>query len=430
MGTIENMQIPRSGDRSSWRMEASGMGIKRQQDIVSAILAVVLCLFFLYAFWFQYVFVPISMVFFALGGACFFLSLCKIRKSWKYYNDLIVFFGFIFYLLLFGLLVSYGRGGGVSYLISILKYSIPMVAMYAYIGSDWKKFFRTLDMLTATITLLALSGIVNGHRTNTGAIVAGTLNANVEASFLTIGAFSALILCSSGKTRKSKRILLLGCLILMAKAQVDCASRRGVVVLLCLLAGGLWINIQTRYKHNKLLRRMLLIAGSGMVFVSVIMLAYTLQDSVMITRLLTVGSLGDKLRVVYQKKAMELFLRSPLFGMGLGCMAEYAGMYSHSLYYELLACTGVIGTGIVVATLLSSVRRFYKYAMKFPETEKDFIIMAKFFLLFTVSILLSGLVLVYIYDMYFYVMLGLLASAQKILRENLKRIKFERIREP
>ena len=88
------------------------------------------------------------------------------------------------------------------------------------------------------------------------------------------------------------------------------------------------------------------------------------------------------------------------------------GMYSHSFYYELLSCVGVLGTGIMFMILIRNICFFYKNKVN-EEMYRINLIM----ILFIVSLFITGFAVVLIYDIVFYVMLALICSYHRILTE-------------
>lgn len=392
------------------------MSVEKQHEIVSEILALFLGMFFLYAFWYQYAHAPVEKVLPLMGIVIVFLSLCNIKRVPGYYRDLLPVFVFAIYITLFGLISAYDVTTSKHYLMNICEYLIPMIGVYVYIDSDYKKFLRVLKMLVISIIMICLSSLANGHVTNTGAIIVGTLNANVESSLLALGVTSSMLLLFCSRTQKFEKIILLASILIFVKTQIDCASRRGFAVLVFLIVAGLLVAIRTRYRDNKAVKWLTLLAVICGFLAILTTISETLGGSVLFERFSSKGNEGDRLRKVYQAKAFSLFLQSPLLGTGLGYVAVYAGMYSHSMYYELLACTGIIGTTIIVGVLVIDMYRLFLYSNRINQNNEDLIICARCMMLFALAVLLGGFAVVYIYDMYFYVMLGLIASACKVIR--------------
>lgn len=395
------------------------MEIERQHKMVSAVLAFVLGIFFIYAFWYQYAYNPIGMGFPLIGGVILFLSLCNLKWNCGFYNYLLPVFVFVAYVTVFGLIESRNVTTSRVYVLNICEYLIPMIGVYTYIDSDYRKLLRILKMLVISIMMIAFSSLLSGHVTNTGAIIVGTLNANVESSLLALGTISAIILFSSSQTKFYEKMILSGAILLFAKTQIDCASRRGFVVLVFLILTGMLIVIQTKYKDNKLIKWLVLLIAICALLVIITTFSETFEGSVLFERFSLKANEGDRLRKVYQAKALSLFLQSPLFGTGLGYVESYVGMYSHSMYYELLACTGIIGTFILVGDLIINMLRLFSDSFKIDDDYGDLKICARCMMIFVGAILLGGFAVVYIYDMYFYVILGLIKASCKVIRHNL-----------
>lgn len=396
------------------------MEIERQHKMVSAALAFVLSIFFIYAFWYQYVYNPIGMGFPLIGGMILFLSLCNLKWNCGFYNYLLPVFVFVAYVAVFGLIESRNVATSRAYVLNICEYLIPMIGVYTYVDSDYKKLLRILKMLVISIMMIAFSSLLNGHVTNTGAIIVGTLNANVESSLLALGTVSAIIIFSSSQTKFYEKMILAGAILLFIKTQIDCASRRGFVVLLFLILTGMLVVIQTKYKDNKLIKWLILLIAICALLVIITTLSETFEGSVLFERFSSKANEGDRLRKIYQAKALTLFLQSPLFGTGLGYVEIYVGMYSHSMYHELLACTGIIGTFILVGNLIFYMLRLFSDSFKIDNDYCDLKICARSMMLFVGAILLGGFAVVYIYDMYFYVILGVIAASSKVIRYNLQ----------
>lgn len=397
------------------------MSVTRQHEIIDTLLYIFLGLFFIYAFWYQYAFTPVGAVFPSLGGIIFALSILNIKISRGFYKELGSIYCFIIVISSFGILVAFDMSATINQVKNIIEYTIPMLGVYTFVNGQWKNFTKILRLLIVAITLVAFSSLISGHVTNTGAIVVGNLNANVESSFMAMAIISCIIIISVS-TSKFEKILICISAILCFKAQIDCASRRGFILLLFLLILGGLFSVEVKYKKKKIAKWLIVIMAICVALILITSFSNAFESTTLFERFMTDQNEGDRLRSVYQGKALTLFLRSPLFGTGLGYVAIYAGMYSHSMYFELLACTGILGTSIIVISLIRFIIKFYKISILLDDFEQELIIGARCMALFTVSILLGGVAVVYIYDMYFYVMLGVIASMSKILEDKLKKI--------
>ena len=156
------------------------------------------------------------------------------------------------------------------------------------------------------------------------------------------------------------------------------------------------------------------------VIVLVVLVAnfYSLSDRYVVLRRLFMGeyNYGDALRAKYQSSAWELFKASPIFGQGFGCVAAKVGMYSHSMYYEVLASTGIIGGTLLLLPIASNMLKFLNIAKsnKDGQLKMECYIGASGFF----AMLLSGIAVVSIFDAYCYILLGVLGALSNVTNQN------------
>lgn len=395
------------------------MSIDRQHRIVGKFLYIFLSFFFLYSLWYQYAFNPISGVFQIFGILILACSLMNIRLSRRHYKEFRPIL--IFVILIFFTTAFFSRfpSASLARSISILEYLIPMFGIFIYVDSKVEHFQNILKSLSFTITVLAISSIFLGHQTNTGAIAVGSLNVNVEASLLAIGFVSNIILLGISKTSIFRQLLLFLSIVLCFKAEIDCASRRGFVVAIFVIGLGSLFLFQKKFKGKPILKYITFVLIAIVIAIVGASVYETLLSSVLFSRFSNTGYMGDTGRTLLKRQAFQLFLSSPLFGVGVGAVEKVAGYYSHSFYYELLGCTGFLGFAIMLYIML---RHFFKYAricICYRNTNSafraDILFILKGMLLLIGSILIGGVAVVFIYDMYFYIMIGMLLSADSIL---------------
>ena len=376
--------------------------------------------FFLYALFYQYAFSPIPGALSTFAILIFISSFSKLKISFSFYNPLIGIFIFTLYLIAIGGFFAFDKQVTFYLLISHIEFMIPLFGIYIYSAGNYKKLQNLLLVIWIATTLIAFAAVNCGTTTTTGAITVGTtntLNVNVLSSFLTMGVFSGLVLLSTDNCSRLKKTIVIIGMGLQFVAQINGASRRGIVVLLFILVAGFYTIVEVQYKRKPIVKVMfyfMVIFGIIIVVNAIVKKPDTL---LLLERFRNTGYLGDALRRVYQEKAMELFFDNPLFGQGMGAVGAYAGMYSHSLYYELLACTGILGLLLFFGTVLGNNLVLYYKASKKATIDKQYELLARLMGIFIISILIGGIAVVYIYDMYFYIMLGLTFSASKTLKD-------------
>lgn len=370
-----------------------------------------------YIFCFQYVFYPINGFLTFLGAMVAVLEI--LRFSIGYYKRVGYIFTFIVITTIFGLLTAYDINAHVRLVSNMIQYCLPMIAICGYVRNSRKKLSHILQIMSFTTIILSVSLIFNGVKfTDYGAVTIGDLNTNVLSCFLMIGLLSQLLLLCECKKTIVKVILFCGVFIELI-AQMRASSRRGLVIFIFLLGVYFLLLYFVCYKKNFDMKFLLVIS---VIAILVVFAAnfYSLADKYVILRRLFMGEFnyGDVLREKYQSAAFELFKESPILGQGFGCVAAQIGMYSHSMYYETLASTGMVGGLLLFCPILSNMLKFFKKAKSSKDEEvkmKCYIGSCGF-----LAILLSGIAVVSIFDAYFYIMLGILGALGNVIFQNQK----------
>lgn len=368
-----------------------------------------------YTLCFQYVFFPINNFLLILGATLavleFFILYFELYGLTQY-KPLLYVFLFILFSFSFGTIFAYDRQSHINLLFKIVQYCVPMLSVCGY-ARNLDKFCRLLKIISLSVFILSVALVLDGVAfTDYGAITVGDLNTNILSSYLMIGLLAELILLCNTATKVSSALLYLF-IVVEFLAQMLSASRRGLVVFAFLLVGYVLAMFFIKYKKNSTVRAMIIIAF----VIAVVLLAinfHALSDEfVIIQRFLGKYNAGDTLRTQYQNEAKKLFLNSPLVGQGFGCVAAVAGMYSHSMYYELLASNGVLGFSLLLLPLIFLALRFIRCAHLLKNVSLKMMSFIFFFGIF--AILLSGIAVVGIFDMYFYILLGLIGAFLNVL---------------
>ena len=367
-------------------------------SISSITLLVSLSLYLFYMIFIQYAVAEISFVF-QMVAALIFLSLLFTSKKSVRQPKLLFFY--IAYCAFFGFFVSDNKILFQEYLIQILKYIIPMMGVYFYVTS-YQRLVILLCVISISVFCLACSILIIGETSNTGAIVIGELNSNLFAVYINLGlAAELLLLCYAEDIRTIIIIWVL--IILEFYSQFIASSRRGILVFLILL--GIYL---TTVRFKKTSYKIAVI--SVLFLISAILLLYvnptSISDSTLLIRLHGELTGGDLAREEYHSVALKLFKESFLFGKGLGCVMNTIGVYSHSLYYETLACTGCIGSLLMILFYGKYLRFFWKLLGNPALTPKDKSIITMTLGLI-ISILISGIACAFIYDSVYYICIGL-----------------------
>lgn len=377
-----------------------------------------LSVFFLYSLWFQQVYTSISGAF-NFFGIAFIVLLILNPKKIGFYRELSCVYLFLGVILFETLFTARYKATSNQMLITVLGYVLPMFIIFLYVEDEIRKLKKILWIIWIAIVLLSFGSIMHPVVANTGAVSVGALNVNVFSSFLLLGLMSSLILYFQEYDSKWKRIFLLFGIAVNAIAQVNSASRRGFLVFAFVIGFVLWESIRIRYKNSPITKFFFVafVVICCLVVANLFLEKYA--DTALVSRLLgraTDTAQGDRMRAVYQAGAFDLFVNDPIFGYGLNSVAQTVGVYSHSLYFELLGCTGAIGTITLLSFFLSNIVfcvRLMKIDRSKSGSVSEYLSMNE--IAFCLAILISGYAVVLIYDMYFYIMVAIIASIRKCI---------------
>lgn len=340
---------------------------------------------------------------------------CKLKTG---YLDGILLFAFLSTCCT--VFISSGGRYGVDESIRLLEYVLVGYSTYLLCTNYRNCLKPILWAICFSISLVAIVGLTKGVEISTsGAIGVATLNGNVMATYFIIMIFSSFLLFGMIKRRVVLLALLaMDCIVIIS--QVLSASRRGFIVLLMFLFLSITFGVIPLKSNTHSKRRLFLY----ILLILVLLLAalfirdYVIENTILGARLSGQFNGGDAARDYYQSFALSQFLSHPLLGIGLGGIQYNIGMYSHSMYYEILACTGVVCSAIFFVALLRIGRCFtrvirYRKVMESPSTYYYACLGA----IYLICIFVSGIAVVSIYDIDFYFVLGVLAAIAKITND-------------
>ena len=377
-----------------------------------------------YSFFFQYAVKAIGGAMFGLCALLilfcfvqvFFVQKGRITKS---YLDPILLFVIISVIFTLGFTA---KGYGTDLSVRMIEYVLTSYSIYLLLREypDYIEIVFWGNSLA--ITLLALATFVKGVAvSSSGAIGLEGLNSNSMSSFLLIMYFTSFCLFYK-KRRFLIRILLLFMIAVVAVAQVSAASRRGFIVLVLFTFLSLVFGIIPLKSENKSKKRffffVLLLLGVGIALI--FLQNYLLEKTLLGARLMGSYDGGDAARNRYQTFALQQFKEHPLFGIGLGGVAFHMGAYSHSLYYELLACTGILITLLFSYGIIKMLRAYWLSNRIFMalDDQKENVYLSRIGFVFLFCILVSGIAVVMIYDFHFYFSLALLVALLSQLKDS------------
>ena len=400
----------------------SELSIRKKQIIdINTLLFSSIVIYLQYTTWFQYSFFPLNGLLSIVG--LIMLSCILILLDYKNIQDYKVLGGFFFFLLFSGVtgfFVTPDIDGYVQVLFKILEYCIPMFAIVVYVGGDEFKYRNVMKAVYITAIIAAIESFRVGVTVNTGAITIRGINSNVLSSNLMIGIMAGLYLLVSKKGIKE---ILFGLpLVLLLFSQINAASRRGFIIALILFAIYISLTISKKYMANRRMQ-ILLVCICAIVLALFISHLQDLSQNVLVFRRIAgeESRAGDQLREQYQKIAISMFESNPIIGKGFNALTLSGSVYSHSLYYELLACTGICGFIILISYLISFSISFWNDSRTL-KSSREFMISSRLESWYVFATLITGIAVVLLYDSYFYVIVGILASYSSIIQTNKHKI--------
>lgn len=389
------------------------------------LLFIILSAFVLYTVWFQYAVHEIGGLISLAGILMLAFSVLEMLfKKADTLSVLLPFFAFLLYVLLTGLAFAKYNATFADMMSQMLKYVIPMIAIITYVGYERRKANHVFILFSIAATILSVSVFVSGTKTSTNAITLGDYNTNTLSCVLILGLFCSLMQFYEYRKNNKIRILLLGCILILSVAQVIVASRRGVIIHTLLLIMYLIAADKANKKDGKSSKLGIVIIGFGVAaYFAYVFFGDKLESLAIVQRFFGAKATehGDSLRHYYQSTALRLFNDHPIFGVGIGGVAGEIGVYSHSFFHELLACSGLVGLFLMLYLFIKFMRYFNILKKMGDANGHQLTFETVFCMCFCICVLLSGFAVVMIYDVFFYYVLGILASLINVYEtENLR----------
>ena len=375
-------------------------------------------LMLMYAFFFQYAVMTINSAMLVLNAICILFGVAHllngayIREKTCY--SWIIAFVFVSVLLsfAFGVSISISVDTGIR----MIEYCLTGLSIFLFEISKKKRFRKVLFITWLSIVLLALNVLLHGTIVDyLGAIGLGSLNTNEMSSFFVLMVFCAFYLYGETDNKIQKLIIWLS-LLLVFIIQIQSASRRGFIVMVFMIVSNIIWGIIPYSNHNNSKRRLvaysLIIIAGAIAFVK--LRNYILNSTILGERLGGAMTGGDAARAKYHAFAFEQFKKHPIFGIGVGGITYLQGVYSHSLFYETISCTGIIGAVLMAVSFLKPIKELLSRLMKdrceaFSNNRELYL--NKVILIYLFGLLASGFAVVMIYDFYFYLSLAFIATA-------------------
>ncbi|WP_297960253.1 hypothetical protein [uncultured Ruminococcus sp.] len=384
-------------------------------------------LLLMYAFFFQYSVITINSAMLVLNTICILFGIVHlisgvIKGKKTFYSWIIAF---VFISVLFSISFGVSISTSIDIGIRMIEYCLTGLSILLFCISRDNRFKKVLFITWLSIVLLAINVLLHGTVVDyLGAIGLGSLNTNEMSSFFILVVFCAFYIYGNTDNRIQKLIIWIS-LLLVFIIQIQSASRRGFIVMVFMIVMNIIYGV-IPYSNQKNTRRRLvaysiiIIAGAA-AFVE--LRIYILNNTILGERLVGTMTGGDAARARYHAFALEQFKKNPVFGVGIGGITYLQGVYSHSLFYETISCTGIIGALIMIIGLVKATKelivRLINNRSEVQLNNRE-LYLDKVVLIYLLGLFVSGFAVVMIYDFYFYLSLSFIATAILLNRTKLQ----------
>ena len=330
-----------------------------------------------------------------IGSFLLLGSFASEAKKWNFRN----FFTFrsaVFACLAFGLLISYlfsgapssqmiygvyGRNTGLLCYLSLGILYIASTRLEKRADILWSLKALALSFITVTLVcILEVSGLnPQGINESIKMSLIGTFgNSNFVSAFMGMSAIVFFTLSLQYNLSVSKRLPLIGLVLVCAILILKTDSKQGLVVLLggCFFIFGIYLFKKFSSRLLKISYTFLFLAVSGLSFVGLFR-AGPLAD------LIYKNSIGY--RFEYLKAGIEMFMANPMTGVGLNSYGDWYRFYrseealispgvdvftntAHNVYIDLAATGGVFLLVSYILIILISLKSVFDFISK----NKDF----------------------------------------------------------
>lgn len=270
--------------------------------------------------------------------------------------------------------VRYGNGNAQfnSELHSFLAMEVCIALLVIGVCWNKSKSINGIIILFADIvfTLVSFLVMIRGNDLTTGGLISDTSGMLYQdIAYYSAYAFGFTVyLLHEYKGITRNIIMTIGVMALVLVQIFTCfmsGGRGGVVLFAVLLIYG----IMSVYGIKKTYKIIIPILGIGLVIVLLFpaiinRLGIDLKGFTRILNIFDMNDLSTQGRTAYAYEAIQMFKRNPLLGNGIGSIFFYLGNYSHNMFTDVLAETGILGFVVFVFILVhfcKKMKRLYYF---------------------------------------------------------------------
>ena len=259
------------------------------------------------------------------------------------WNNLIM----VLYALITGFFVSYNYGATIKSCVTYAAFSMVCVAI-CYVSAEEGSFEWVLKVLIALAFTCAVYALFRGaYWQGYGRTLSLMNNPHALAAVMYLGIFSvAFIRRNKNKVASAVSIILIA---LFYYSIIECGSRKYLIssgaLIIILLAAIFKDQLEKSDTQNKIIW---IILGVLFTLLAIWLFRSVYSQSYTYLRMQDMDDAGNQYRILYYRKAWDIFLEHPFFGGGYDQFryrTNYGivGGYAHSTYAEAIADFGFVG---------------------------------------------------------------------------------------
>ena len=255
---------------------------------------------------------------------------------------------FTLYALISGSLIAENFDRVLNSSISLTEWLIVFYLILSYSLSDGNPHFSMAVFNTQAITT-AMFMILSGTGLKRISI-SESVNVNTIGMTFAFSIGYILYFLIDKKNKPIKWVISIGAIAALLIGIMMTSSKKAIIGGAALII--LWIVLCYRFTFARIHKVLRILIIVGIIAVGIFVYrwytsAYALQTEIMLYRMsgLYVGD-SDQARIEMIKEGFLVFLSHPFFGVGFNNARYYISYatYTHCLYTEVLACTGIVGT--------------------------------------------------------------------------------------
>ncbi len=260
------------------------------------------------------------------------------------------------YILTAGFFAAFDYGVVVKSSVMFTAYSFICVSI-CYVSTEEDSFDWIFYILIALAILCAFytmfrGAVIEGY----GKSLSANCNPHTLAASMNLGIFAVAYLSRKMDMRST---LIAGALIaLFMYTIINCGSRKVLFSSAMVVCIWLWASFRERWTSGDKNQRAVAVLLILLVLVGGF-IAYRrfFTNSLMFSRMNNKDDMGDENRLLFYRKAVEIFMDRPILGGGYDQFQFWSrtGYYSHSTYAEAIADLGALGCAIYFFPLLYTV---------------------------------------------------------------------------